>query len=378
MNILFLDSWLRSRSAGSGTAVAIAGLERGLRAAGHCVETIRPRARLPAGDVGRLWYNATLPRRLSRRLHAGPPVDLVIGFDFDGVRVSGRLPVPYVVALKGVAADEQRFERGVSRMRFGVYRRLEARNARRADRVIVSSRYSAGRAVELYGLNPASVEIAPEGLDEAMASLAAEVQEGARPTRPVILSVARQYPRKDTSTLLQAFARISPKFPDAVLRVVGSGPALPGARDIARRLGIGDRVEFVGSVDSLAELAAAYRSASMFALPSLQEGFGIVWLEAMAFGLPIVAVKAGATPEVAPHGEVALLSEPGDPAGLAASIARILEDGQLAGRLGAAGRERARRFSWPAAAGAFLRAACDVPPYGPGGTTELARGLCNT
>jgi glycosyltransferase involved in cell wall biosynthesis len=115
-----------------------------------------------------------------------------------------------------------------------------------------------------------------------------------------------------------------------------------------------DRVSFLGSLDSVSTLRGEYASASVFCLPSLQEGFGIVLLEAMSHGLPIAATHCGAIPEVAPHGETSLLVPPRDPDALAHALVRILTDSNLAAQLGTAGKQRVRRYGWSAAARAFV------------------------
>ena len=353
MNILFLDSWLRDRAAGSGSAVAIAGLARGLECLGHSVDVLRPRRRLPTLDLTRLAYNLTLRDRVA----AAGRYDLVVGFDLDGWALPGDLKVRRVVALKGVAAEEARFERGFDRLRFAVLSRLEGRNARSADLVFVTSDYAARAAAEAYGLASADVRVAPEALDdEIFRRAAAALEAGPAPEhrQPVVLSVARQYRRKDTPTLLRAFATVASELPDARLRVVGGGPRLAPARRLASGLGLEGRVTFTGPLASVDALDEEYRRARVFCLPSRQEGFGIVFLEAMAYGLPIAAARAGAVPEVAPAGLTSLLVEPGDAPALARDLLRLLTDRGLAARLGAAGPPRARRFDWPATASAFL------------------------
>lgn len=362
MNLLFLDSWLRDRATGSGSAVAIAGLARGLADLGHEVNVLRPHIDLGSLDLTRWFYNVTLRRRIERLAER---FDVVVGIDFDGWALPHDLPtrlgLSYVVALKGVAAEEAKFETGLSRLRFEAIRRLEGRNARKARRVFVTSDYAAQAAIDAYDLDPGHVRIAPEALDDAVRERAAAAHVASRAGAkrfhapgPTVLSVARQYPRKDTPTLLRAFARVVARLPEARLRIVGDGPELSANRRLATELKVQDRVVFTGALASTDALDAEYRGARVFCLPSRQEGFGIVFLEAMAYGLPIAAAAAGAVPEVAPDGETSILVPAGDEAALADALERLLTDPDMAARLGEAGAARAARFDWTSSARAFL------------------------
>jgi glycosyltransferase involved in cell wall biosynthesis len=355
LRILFLDSWLRDRSRGSGSAVAISGLAGGLELLGHEVTELRPDRVFPSLDLTRLLYNAGLGRRL-----AGYDPNLVVGFDFDGCLLNrSAIRAPYVVALKGVMADEARFETGASLRRFRMLAPLEARNVRSADAVICTSVYSAGQAARAYGIQPERIRVVPEGIDvSAWSSVAAQAVElrarGDKQT--TILSVARQYRRKNTASLLRAFGRLLDSRPDVRLRLVGEGPELARLRALSDQLRLGESVQFVGSVEGIEALQREYAAADVFCLPSLQEGFGIVWLEAMAAGLPIVAARAGATPEVAPHEEVSLLVAPDDDAALAEALDRLLADDGLRRKLGEAGARRWRSYDWSSVARRFLSA----------------------
>lgn len=322
---------------------------------------LRPLRALPSLDLTRLWFNATLPRHL-REI----PADLIVGFDVDGgLLPHGEVPAPYVVALKGVMADEARFESGADLARFRVLTPLERRNARRADLVVCTSGYSRARAIEAYGLDPARVRVVPEGIDVA----AWEAVERTAATRPPpredggeILTVARQYRRKNTELLLRALPDLLAVRPRCRVHVVGEGPELPSLRGLAERLGVGGAVVFHGSLEGVGAVQAAYLAADLFCLPSRQEGFGIVFLEAMAARLPIVAARAGAAPEVAPHGELSLLVDPDDARGLAGAILRLLSERALRERLTARGAARWRAFEWTRVADRFLATASAARP----------------
>lgn len=351
LRVAFLDSWIRERSRGSGSAVAISGLARGLRALGHRVVAVRP-ASADGSALRRILFNLSLPARLTPG-----DFDLLVGFDLDGFLLPGG-GTPRVCSLKGVIADEMRFEEGATRLRFALMSRLEGRAARTADRVVVTSEYSRRAVREAYGLVAPRVVVVPEGIDLDAWSELPEPGPWAR--RPVILNVARQYPRKNTATLLRALPAVLEAVPDARLRVVGGGPELGALRGLARELGLGEAVRFLGAVEDATALRREYASAAVFCLPSLQEGFGIVYLEAMAAGLPVVAGRAGAAPEVVPDGRVGHLVPPLDAGALADALVRLLRDSESRRAFGRRGRRRVRRFAWPRVARRFLDAVGDL------------------
>src|SRR3989304_4064054 len=152
-----------------------------------------------------------------------------------------------------------------------------------------------------------------------------------------------------------------------------AGGGREGARLLRRpaALGLGDAVVFLGEV-SRNRLAEEYVNADCFCLPSVQEGFGIVLLEAMAAGLPIVACRAAAVPEVVPDGVAGRLVEPRSPERLADALEEILTDSRRRKDYGDAGRRRAAEFSAPRGAQRFLEAAREAGG-GPGGDWYIRR-----
>ena len=118
------------------------------------------------------------------------------------------------------------------------------------------------------------------------------------------------------------------------------------------KLQLSENIEILGEISNNQDVIKAYEEASLFCLPSLQEGFGIVFLEAMCAGLPIVAVNISAVPEVL--GDSALLVEENDLQGLADSIVRILKDDDFHRTLQLKGRKRVENFDWSVVAKRFL------------------------
>jgi glycosyltransferase involved in cell wall biosynthesis len=338
--LIFVTGTPATVAEGSGTWVGISVLRDAIVALGHEV-TILSRA----STVSRLGFNIRIRKKL-RSLQA----DAVIGFDLDGV-FAARNGCRHIAAIKGVLADEARYEQGANRIALAIQARLERWHVHRADRVITTSRYSSDRIARFYGLATDKIVIVPEliDLDAWQVALSeAPRQEGP----PRILCVAHLYPRKGVDTLLRAFARLTT---EAVLRIVGIGPESERLVRLAHDLDIADRVQFLGYLP-FASLAAEYRNATLFALPTEQEGFGIVFLEAMASSLPIIATRVAAVPEVVSDGVTALLVDPGDEAALGQVLEKLLHNPELRTQLGNAGRAHVAQFAAPVVARQFLAA----------------------
>jgi glycosyltransferase involved in cell wall biosynthesis len=318
--------------------VAIDGLALGLRRLGHRVELRPLRLRTGFHTLDRWLYNVDLVLR--------PPggADLVLGIDLDGFLWARRRAVPFVASLKGIIADELRNERGRVRGLLAIQARWEKRNVDRADLVVVTSRYSADVARREYGVPAARLAIVPEIIDlEAWDECFARATRGPR-VRPTVLCVARMYPRKRIADLLRAGAVLRARIPEVQIRIVGQGPEWQAMRRLHDELGLGDSAVLLGDV-SRQRLAEEYVNADSFCLPSVQEGFGIVFLEAMAARLPVVACRAAAVPEVVLDGRTGLLTLPRDPEALAAALEQVLRHPTLGKELGEAGRRAVAEFT---------------------------------
>jgi glycosyltransferase involved in cell wall biosynthesis len=346
----FLSSTPPSPTEGSGTWVAIDGVLRGLGRLGHTA-TLRPlSARSGFHTFDRWRYNRDVVRR-------PPAADVVIGVDLDGFLWASRRPpgVRYAVMLKGIIADELRNERGLVRALLAIQARWERRNVALAERVIVPSRYSASIAEHAYGVPAQMLAIVPEPIDLAEWRRRFAAAPPRADAAPTVLAVARMYPRKRLDDLLRATPALRARIPALRVRIVGEGPESARLRALAQQLQLDNTVTFLGEIARSA-LAVEYVGADCFCLPTVQEGFGIVFTEAMAAGLPIVACRAAAVPEVVEDGRTGLLVSPRSPEELAMALEKLLTSLQLRRELGDEGRRRVDALDLDRVAGRVLEA----------------------
>jgi glycosyltransferase involved in cell wall biosynthesis len=337
----FITAIPLSAELGSGCFVGIRTLAQGIRRLGGHVSLVTPRVHVPLYTAERMLFNETLERHFQG--------DATIGFDLDGYRIAGRGNTPHIACIKGVLGDAVRFEAGFTRASMALQAELEKLHARRADRVITISRYCAERLGDLYGIRGAIV--VPELIDlEGWRDLFARNPAPPPNGRFSVLCVCRFYPRKRVEVLLHAAAVLKPRIPELQIRIVGDGPEAPRLRRLWHDLRLETVVTWVGNATP-GELAREYNRADVFCLTSVQEGFGIVFLEAMAAGKPIVAIRASAVPEVVEHG---LLVEPENPEALAHGLVTLYDDSDLRRQLGAKSALAVAKFEMKRVAQQFL------------------------
>ncbi len=206
-------------------------------------------------------------------------------------------------------------------------------------RVVVVSRAIAS-VVEAGGVRADRLRLVYEGVPDRVAAAGgreALAALGVPPGVPVIGNVAALTAHKDHATLVEAMALLRPRLPEARLVIAGEGELRPALEALVRDRDLGDRVVFAGFRDDLDRLLPAF---SVFCLSSRLEGLGTSLLDAMAFGLPVVATAAGGIPEAVEDGVTGRVVPPREPGALAEALAHALEDEERRQAFGAAGRRR--------------------------------------
>ncbi|MFV0495201.1 GDP-mannose-dependent alpha-(1-6)-phosphatidylinositol monomannoside mannosyltransferase [Mycobacterium sp.] len=229
------------------------------------------------------------------------------------------------------------------------------------DAVTFVSRYTRSRFAPAFGPG-ATLEYLPPGVDSgrfrpdpaAGAELRTRYRLGERPT---VMCLSRLVPRKGQDMLIRALPSIRRRVAGAALVIVGGGPRLDNLRTLARNGGVGDHVTFTGGVSG-DELPAHYAMADVFAMPCRTrgsgmdvEGLGIVFLEASATGVPVIAGRSGGAPEAVLDGKTGLVVDGTSVAEIADAVTELLTDRDRAAAMGAAGRDWVRtEWGWDALA----------------------------
>jgi glycosyltransferase involved in cell wall biosynthesis len=224
--------------------------------------------------------------------------------------------------------------------------RLRRSALQRCDRILAISHFTAAQAVQANALVPARVRVLHNCLDPQLEIASPGTRRAGPPSLLTVarMSLAEQY--KGHDVVIRAMPELLHRFPDLRYDIVGDGDARPGLETLAQQMGVAEAVRFHGLV-SEAALRERYSQASLFIMPSRAEGFGFVFLEAMAHGLPAIGGSIDATPEVIVDGETGLLVDPTSVDAVVAAVGRLLQDDDLRLRMGeAAQRHVASRFSY--------------------------------
>jgi phosphatidylinositol alpha-1,6-mannosyltransferase len=217
------------------------------------------------------------------------------------------------------------------------------------DVVTFVSRYTRGRFASAFGPD-AALEHLPPGVDtdrfrpdpSSRAELRARYRLGQRPT---VMCLSRLVPRKGQDMLIRALPSVRQRVDGAALMIVGGGPYLETLRRLAERLDVSEHVTFTGGIPA-AELPAYHAMADVFAMPCRTrgagldvEGLGIVFLEASATGVPVIAGCSGGAPETVQHNKTGLVVDGRSVGQIADAVTEMLADPDRAAAMGAAGRD---------------------------------------
>ena len=235
-------------------------------------------------------------------------------------------------------------------LRIGAERGLAAA----CDQVLVTSHREGANLVRFYDAETARIAVVPCGVNldlfRPLDRNTARRRIGAGPDEKLVLFVGRFAPEKGLDRLLQAVARLKHIHKLRLIVVGGDGERDAAYRrmlELSRACGIADRVAFTGRIDQ-ADLPPYYSAADLLALPSSYESFGMVALEAMACGTPVIASRVGGLQYTVEDGRTGFLIPEGDWRLLADRICEVVETPPLRERLVAAAKKKVRQFSWPA------------------------------
>ena len=211
-----------------------------------------------------------------------------------------------------------------------------------ADRLIAISRFTAHQAALVNGLPRENMRIVHNCLDPAFQPAVGRVDSSAGHRILTVARISRSEWYKGHDSVIRAMPALLARFPDLTYHIVGDGDGRPALEALAEWERVAGAVHFHGTV-SEDELADHYEHASIFVMPSRAEGFGFVFLEAMAHGRPVIAGNRDASSEVVQHGETGLVVDPDSSVQLTDAIVRLLSDDGLRAQMGLNGKERVTR-----------------------------------
>lgn len=352
----------------SGAERVLAGHVEALLGRGHWLTVISggagPSTSAERLTVLRVGWSILTPWRVERAalaLHRRAPVDALMTHHawpaWRLVRSRRLAAIPLAYVFLSPWDEEYGVRRPAGRgprVAFGraLRSRVEASVIRRADAVLPMSRFMAERAAATHGLAAAAIRVVPGGVNRARFAPVADRRAlraglGLPAEVPLLLSLRNLEPRMGLEPLIRAVPAVLATRPEVQLVVAGTGPLRAALERLAADVGVSANVRFLGFVPEAA-LPALYATADLFVLPSQAlEGFGLVTLEALACGTPVLGSRVGATPELLAPLDPGLLLADVTPGAIADAIGRILarpDRRALAARC----RAHTERYGWDA------------------------------
>lgn len=267
---------------------------------------------------------------------------------YAGVKLARRLGIPVVETYHTFFEEYLHhyvplLPRSVTRT---VARRTSVSQCSAVDALVVPSQQMLAKLRE-YGVN-ARAEVLPTGVDlerfRGGDGARFRAAHGIAPDRPVLVHISRVAHEKNIDFVLRALVRVVAHVPDALLVIAGEGPALGHLRALTRDLGLERHVLFVGYLDRASALLDCYKAGDVFVFASRTETQGLVLLEALALGVPVVSTAVMGTADVLDGVSGALIA-PDEPQGFAETVVRVLKDAALRHRLALAAPQDAAAWS---------------------------------
>jgi glycosyltransferase involved in cell wall biosynthesis len=305
------------------------------------------------------WYfNRTLKKMFSTIQADVYEAHAVSGYNFLKTLRKRKIKTPFIQTVHGVLADEYlqatmigglTFREKIANFFMWQLARIERYASRNADLVVTVSDYSAEKIVQLYGVNKGTIRVAPNGVDPETFKPAdgeAFKRKYGLENKQVVLFVGRLVPRKGLWFLVNAALEVLKEKKETVFAIVGDGPLKNKMVSQLEKFELSQNFKFFSKISD-EELPNLYSCADVFVLPSIQEGQGIVLLEAQAAAKPVVAFNVGAVKEAMIDGESGFLVDKGKTEQFSEYILKLLSDDSLRTHMGASGRRFVLdNFTW--------------------------------
>ncbi len=224
---------------------------------------------------------------------------------------------------------------------YHLVRQIERYTYPRLSALVTNSQHTAKSLQRIYDLNSEQIHVCYCGIEPQ--EYTSQTEGAPRAEKLRILFIGGNMQRKGLPTLLEAAPAILAAIPQAEFWVIGKDRMESGLQELGTKLGVSEHFKFWGHQPHQ-EIPKFLSKSAVFVLPSLTEAFGIVLLEAMAAGVPVVGTCVGGIPEIIDHGTNGLLVEPNNPQELAKAVIQILSDPELASQFQQAGLNTVEKF----------------------------------
>jgi glycogen synthase len=297
----------------------------------------------------------------------------VSGYGFPNHLMKHKYKKPFIQVIHGPLKDEylqalknenQSARNRLANLFMRYLVRLEKQTAKESTLIVTESKYSMNKIIEHYAVDEAKIQIVPNGIDQEKfkpqsekAVVKAQFGQG---NEQRVLFVGSLIPRKGLPFLVEAAKKIVKQRDRTKFIIAGEGPLRSQIKKNLQAANLTGNFEFLGKV-SEPQLQALYGCADVFALPSVQEGQGIVLLEAQASGVPVVAFDVGGVSEAVQNGETGFLAKLGNTNEFAEAILKLLSDETLREKMGANGRRFVvENYTWNICAEKMLQVYCEA------------------